>query len=173
MLRNAWSHLEVLQTTDLPALMNYIADVFEFAVDNPEFQENEASAEISSRQEFLVFSYMWGLFKNIDDIGEGRIMPIARSRGLFMLAARWLEMYHRLLIGTDVLKAAEALALFAETEDFATYRDKYIVNMSDSSCLQSIKMDCLSAFSSDFDAKRKIRPLMDVIDQAKRRHGTK
>lgn len=172
-LRNAWTHLEVLQTTDLPALMNYIADVLEFAIENPEFQERYASTNMSTRQEVLVYSYMCGLFMNIDDIGEGRIMPIARTRGLFMLAARWLEAYHRSLMGDDVIKAAEAMALFVETEDFTTYRDKYITSISDSACLQNIKNDCLSAFSSDFDVKRKIRPLLDAIDQAKRRHGTK
>jgi hypothetical protein len=171
-LRNAWTHLEVLQTTDLPALMNYIADVLEFAIEFPDFQDR-CSSNMTTRQEVLVYSYLSGLFKNIDDIGENRIMPICRTRGLFMLAARWLEAYHRKLMGDDVLKCAEALALFVETEDFTTYRDKYIASNTDSACLQNIKIDCLSAFNSDFDVKRKIRPLLDAIDQAKRRHGTK
>lgn len=172
-LRNAWSHLEVLQTTDLSALMNYIADVLEFAVENPEFQEEYASANMGSKQEVLVYYYLWGLLTNIDDIGEGRIMKIARTRGIFMLAARWLDVNHRRLMGGDLLKAAEALALFVETEDFATYKDKYIASAADCSCLQNIKADCLSAFNSDFEVRRKIRPLLDAIDQAKRRHGTK
>lgn len=172
-LRNAWSHLEVLQTTDLPALMNYVADVLEFAINNPDFQEGYASKNMSSRQEVLVFYYMWGMFKNIDDIGESRIMQIARTRGLFMLGARWVDLYHRRLMGPDLLKAVEALALFVETEDFSTYKDKYISSAADSACLQSIKTDCLLAYNSDFDVKRKIRPLLDTIDQAKRRHATK
>lgn len=172
-LRNAWSHLEVLQTTDLPALMNYIATVLEFAVENPEFQEEYASKNMSSKQEVMVFYYMWGMLKNIDDIGEGRIMLIARNRNIFMLGARWIEMYHRRLMGPDVMKCLESLSLFVETEDFSTYKDKYIASASDSACLQTIKTECLSAYDSDFEVRRKIRPLLDAIDQAKRRFGTK
>ena len=171
-LRNAWNHVEVLQTTDLPALLCYISDVLNFANENPDFQNNYTS-DLHQRQEVLVFYYMWGLFKNIEDIGEGRVMPVVRSRGLFALGVKWLVRYHRCLLSTHVLKAAESLALIADSEDFSTYKDAYVPNREVSEDLQQLKLDCLSAFQTDMDVRRKLRPLLDATDQAKRKFGSK
>jgi len=35
-LRNAWQHVEALQTTDLPALINLMGDVLDAALEAPE-----------------------------------------------------------------------------------------------------------------------------------------
>lgn len=34
-VKNAWQHSEAMQITDLYVLLNHIADVLEFAIDNP------------------------------------------------------------------------------------------------------------------------------------------
>ena len=171
-LRNAWNHIEVLQTTDLPALIHSLGDVWAFALDNPEFQEQFIS-DMHQRQEVMAYYYMWGLCKNAEEIGEGRIMSFFRSRGVFMLGVRWMAANHRSLLSTHVLKGCEALALVAATEDFSTYKDEYVVNRVDSEGLQILKTECLTNFQSDIDVRRKIRPLMDAADQARRKFGTK
>lgn len=74
-MRNAWLHVEVLQTTDLPALMNHIADVFEAALELPKVIEALVKqGDLHQRQEVLVFYYLFGVLKHIEDIGEHRLV---------------------------------------------------------------------------------------------------
>lgn len=72
-MRNAWLHVEVLQTTDLPALIAHIADVFEAALDMPQVMEELVRQDdLHQRQEVMVFYYLYGVIKHIEDIGEHR-----------------------------------------------------------------------------------------------------
>ena len=72
-LRNAWQHVEAIQTTDLYALINYITDVLQFTIDNPTYIESLLkSDDLNQRQEILVFYYLLGLFKNVEQIKESR-----------------------------------------------------------------------------------------------------
>lgn len=72
-MRNAWQHVEVLQTTDLPALINHIADVLEATSAMPEIIEPLLKQnDIHQRQEVLVFYYLNGLIKNLGEISELR-----------------------------------------------------------------------------------------------------
>ena len=72
-LRNAWSHQEAVQTTDLQALVNHIGDVLEFANDNPSFVEDLYAEEgLAQRQEVLVFQYVVSLLKQLDYMHEDR-----------------------------------------------------------------------------------------------------
>jgi hypothetical protein len=72
-MRNAWQHVEVLQTTDIPALINHIADVLEATLENPEIIEPLLKLhDIHQRQEVLVFYYLNGLVRHLDDISELR-----------------------------------------------------------------------------------------------------
>lgn len=71
--RNAWQHVEVLQTTDLPLLLNHIADTFQATLDLPNIVNALiATGDIHQRQEVLVFYYLFGLMKHIEDLGESR-----------------------------------------------------------------------------------------------------
>lgn len=72
-MRNAWQHVEVLQTTDLPALINHIADVLEATTAMPEIIEPLLKQnDIHQRQEVLVFYYLNGLIRNLGEISELR-----------------------------------------------------------------------------------------------------
>lgn len=72
-MKNAWSHIEVLQTTDLPALIHHIADVLECTLSMPEVIEPLVKgSDIHQRQEVLVFYYMNGLMKHVEEIREHR-----------------------------------------------------------------------------------------------------
>jgi hypothetical protein len=171
-LRNAWGHVEVMQTTDLPGLIRYITEILVFALSNPDFVE-QLLADINQRQEVMVYYYLWGIFKHIEEITERRIMSYLRAERLFSTAVRFLDKYHRMMAPQCVMTAAEALAMIADTEDFVTYRSQYIENEADNHALQSLRTNCLAEFQSDFDARRKLRPLLDAADQAKRRFATK
>jgi hypothetical protein len=128
-LRNAWSHVEALQTTDLTGLLNHIADVFESALDDPASIESYAKAgNLHQRQEIMAYFYMRGLLRHLEDVTEGRVMPLIRERGLFMLGVRVLQLTHESLLKENVVVAAECMALFVETEDFDTHR--YVIILS-------------------------------------------
>ena len=72
-MRNAWQHVEVLQTTDLHLLVNHMADVLEAANQTPELTEGFLRAgDLHQRQEVLVFYYLHGLLGHLEDIKEHR-----------------------------------------------------------------------------------------------------
>lgn len=73
--RNAWQHVEVLQTTDLHQLVNHIADTLQASLDLPDVVEALGQAgDLHQRQEVLVYYYLLGMMKHIEDIGESRLV---------------------------------------------------------------------------------------------------
>lgn len=173
MFRNAWQHVEVLQTTDLPLLINHIADTMKAALELTDLMDTlAAKGDLHQRQEVLVFYYLHGMMKHAEDIREHRMMPLIRERGLFMMAVRLLCYYGRLTGSSTLLSihkrtAAEALSALVETEDFSTYRDRYY-SASDVSELVELKELVLTPIMTDVSVRRQIRPLVDVVDRAKR-----
>jgi hypothetical protein len=72
-LRNLWNHVETLQTTDMAALINHIADVFEGAAQNTdEITAYAKQNDLHQRQEVMVFYYLASILKEIEQIGETR-----------------------------------------------------------------------------------------------------
>ena len=72
-MRNAWSHVEVLQTTDIPALLNYIADIFETSIEmNENVIQFLQNGDLHQRQELMVVYYLNSILKHVDDINEHR-----------------------------------------------------------------------------------------------------
>jgi hypothetical protein len=97
-LKNAWLHVEALQTTDLPLLIDYIALVLRDAVDDNAsnlWPEKLSSFDtLGTRQEAMVIHYLHGLCKRIDDIDESRVMPLIEQSQIIPLTARFLHTYH-------------------------------------------------------------------------------
>lgn len=173
-LRNAWLHMEALQTTDLPLLVNYIGDVLETGMENFDLLEMYSkNGDLQLRQEFLVFHYLGGLMRNIDDISEDRIMPIMRDRRVFMNAVKVLCCYHSALTSADALKAIDVLAMIVGTDDFNTHPEEFIRGERDLNYLMDLKMSCLDNFTSDFSSRRLVRPLVDRILLTARQYGMK
>ncbi len=89
-----------------------------------------------------------------------------------MKAVRCLGYYGPGLLKVHRLKAAEALALLADTEYFTTYRAEFIDTASGSSAdvdtLLEFKEAFLADLMADFENRRAIRPLVDCIDKVKR-----
>mmetsp|Transcript_14390 Transcript_14390/g.31516 ORF Transcript_14390/g.31516 Transcript_14390/m.31516 type:complete len:264 (+) Transcript_14390:363-1154(+) len=170
-LRNAWQHVEVLQTTDLPALIHHIADTFEAALATREVVVALGEGgDLHQRQEVLVYYYLDGMMRRVEDIREGRIMPIIRERGLFMLGVRVLQLIAPHLLPSHTLKAAQALSGVAETEDYSTYTEAYInpSSLQDVESITSFKDEVLGVIMGHLEQRRLIRPLVDAIDKAKR-----
>lgn len=178
-MKNAWSHVEVLQTTDIPLLVNHIADVLSAVNSMPDIiRPYVCDGDLHQRQEIMVFYYLADIFKHLDEIQEYQVMPLIRERRLFMMGVQALCNYCT-IVGNDgtrlllahKLKAGEALAALCDTEDFSTYKDQHYSN-SDVEVLVELKEICLDELAKDYENKKKLRPLIGVIDAAKRRYGS-
>lgn len=190
-LRNAWSHIEALQTTDIPALVQYIGEVLEFAtlhgdrVIDPFIRTND----LHQRQEIMVFEYMNGILKSLSHIEESRVMPFFRDAGIFNLSVRMLVSLYEKATGGDlssgiedaliqqIFKGCVALSLLVETEDFTSYPSDYLELSSrenaDVRNLFRLGEICTSEFNRDHSKRGAIRPLMDFINRTKRQAGRK
>ena len=72
-LKNAWTHVEALQTTDLTALLHHVADVFEFAlVENGTVDIIISKYNFQFLQEIICYSYLKNIFEFINELGESR-----------------------------------------------------------------------------------------------------
>lgn len=72
-LRNAWNHVEAIQTTDLFSLTNHISDVIDSALHHPDIIANYCqNGDIHQRQEIMIFYYLFCMLKNVEEIREDR-----------------------------------------------------------------------------------------------------
>jgi hypothetical protein len=79
-LRNAWSHVEAVQTTDIQALINHIGDVLDYAVASPEYmQQCDDKGDLAMRQEVVVFYYLIAVLNRLDELHEDRFDQYSHS----------------------------------------------------------------------------------------------
>ena len=76
-LKNAWNHVEALQTSDLLGLINHICDVWDTALRHPATLEHSIlNGDLHQRQEILCFYYLRGVMRHIEEISEGRLVTV-------------------------------------------------------------------------------------------------
>ena len=168
-LRNAWMHVEAIQTTDLSSLMTHIADTLESSLEAEEDLMAHCSAgDIHRRQEIMVFHYLYCIMRHVEQIKESRVMPAIRDRQVFMKGLRVIDKVHNHVLSAHIVTCLTAMSLITESEDFITFPDQYITNADDVAFLITFRTNCIAKFSTDFEQKKAIRPLTDAIDKAKR-----
>ena len=75
-LRNAWQHVEAVQTTDVQTLVHLIGDVLEHALREREFiLMCIDKGDLHLRQEVLIFYYIVALMRQLDYLQQDRYMP--------------------------------------------------------------------------------------------------
>ncbi|GMI47387.1 hypothetical protein TrCOL_g3648 [Triparma columacea] len=168
-LKNAWSHVEAIQTTDLPLLIDYCSQVVKFGVENKEFVSTKVEDNsLCERQEVVVMHYIMDLMNRVDDIGEDRLMPLMKEKKLFSLMLRFINTWSTDMMEEHLIVGLTALALIIETEDFKTFKGEHIdeddrdilVGLDDEEWLEDI--------CDDDKIRRKVRPVLDVIRESKR-----
>ena len=168
-LKNAWNHIEAIQTTDVTSLIDYIANVLIAPSKNQLLLKIITSNDdLYKRQEVLVFYYLCSILKGADDLGENRIMPSIRQRKVFMLAVKMIDLIHTKVLPVHVLKMIESLSLLVETEDYSTYRDQYITSQDELEILINLQTTCIAEYNKDMSNRKITRPFMEAIDKAKR-----
>ena len=170
-LKHAWMHVEAVQTTDLPLLINFCADVLQNALDHPNFVQERIDAKtFSKKQEVLVMHYIRGLMRQTEEIGEDRIVPLLKERKMVTLMLSFLNSWSESMNDEHLIASVEAVSLIIETEDFQTFKDDYI-NEEDRQVLIDMGEEdhFLEEITEDDDVRRNSRPLLDLIRESRRR----
>ena len=148
-LKNAWMHVEAIQTTDLPTLLTHIADTLDGALDvDEDLMSHCAAGDVHQRQEMMVFHYLYCIMRQLEQIKESRVMPLVRERMIFMQGLRVIEKVYRFVLSAHIMTSLTALALLVESEDFSTYTDQYITSAADVAFLVSPTVDFLASLRS-------------------------
>lgn len=175
-LRNAWDHLEVLQTTDIPALLEHACEVINFCVTYPK-QIEHLLEDIHQRQEILVFYYLCGLIKATTHIDESRVLPYMREQEMFMMAIKLTVMFYdfNVVALSHIFKCCEMLSLIADTEDYSTYQKEYVnvSNSEDVGHVLKLQALCNKEFQTESAHRSALRPLMDAMSRIKRQASRK
>ena len=106
-------------------------------------------------------------------MGESRIMPIIRSKGIFMNLIHSIMSLHKGFSGTLMQNALETLSFIVQSEDFATYREEYVGDGDagfNIDLLTELQKEVLKPVMKEIPMERKkaLRPLNDAIDKTKR-----
>ena len=174
-LRACWIHVEGIQTTDLSELFQYINDVLSYAISSTTILADlHSTGNLLKSQEVLVITYIGQILRHIEILRESRIMPLIRSQGLFMIIIKYIFKISNYITDDIMIDILETMSILVETEDFVTYREKY-VSAEDIDNLVEIKKEILMPLQSALkpEKRRALRPLSDAIDKCKRLLGSK
>ena len=112
-----------------------------------------------------------------------RIMPIVREKKIFILSIKLLQKVYSHLDDIHILSCCHSISMLTDTDDFDTYRNQYVSDVTDAELLCNFKDTCMmcilsnsntngsSANNSNVNSsinKKSVRPLIDCIDKAKR-----
>ena len=102
-------------------------------------------------------------------------MPIMRHRGVFIKAIQVMLSFGTSILAAHRLKAIESLALLVQTEDFSTHPTQHydLSNGHDLPQMIEFREKCLAPLMTDFESRKILRPLADVIDRLKRQANRK
>jgi len=159
LIRCALEHVEAVQTCDLQELMEHAAEVLTAAAAQP-----EGTLEFDRTQATLVMRYLNSVFGRIEQLGEDRIMQYVEKHSLIHLVCCHLHKYHKELKSDGQLPGASFLALAFDTEAFQTDR-KQFVHADTQVLLKSFKVSFLSTLASDSEQRKRLRPLLDVVER--------
>ena len=112
-------------------------------------------------------------------------MPIIREKKIFILSIKLLQKVYSHLDDIHILSCCHSISMLTDTDDFDTYRNQYVSDVTDAEILCNFKDTCMSCIlsnttnctsntsnaSSNTNSsinKKSVRPLIDCIDKAKR-----
>ena len=105
-------------------------------------------------------------------------MPIIREKKIFILSIKLLQKVYSHLDDIHILSCCHSISMLTDTDDFDTYRNQYVSDVTDAEILCNFKDTCMSCILSNTTNctsntnssinKKSVRPLIDCIDKAKR-----
>ena len=179
LLKNAWLHIEAIQITDMPAFLEHINNVLLHGLDDngARFKEIIDRDKLEQVQEGFLYYYLHLFLKDVEVVGEGRIMPTIRSLGLYMNLVHSIVRFSKSFSEVMLGKALETLSFIVQCEDFATYREEYLGDDNAGFNLEvhlELQKDILKPLMKELSIEQKklLRPLNDSIDKTKRLFGS-
>lgn len=166
-LKNAWLHVEAMQSTDIPLMVESMSKIFDFAANYPTSVNNKKATNV------MVIYFAMGLMKWIEDVGESRVMPLIMEHRIFVKLVQHLRSLGNCFSEEDLLTAAEALALICETEEFQTHSDDFVRESSEKEDVVALGDEIFEGLIKRQDSKRKYRPLLDFLRDCAREIGRK
>lgn len=167
LLRNAWQHVEAVQTTDLPLLVEYCGTVLSEAVSDlawgrPRVELAFAASDLHQRQESLVVHYLNGVCTCIEDIQPLGFMNLVKNHNIVERLVDFLCVHASRLGNGDLLAAAQALSNIVDSEDFLTYEDSH-ASSETRSAIANLSPLFLDSLTQDYDTRRSVQPLLRYI----------
>lgn len=160
---NAWLHVEALQTSDLPLVAQITSTAMRRALAKPAADFFEGSLPACA------VHFLYAMARSVEAVGERKVYAALMPTECISLLIQHLHANFDKFRPADVQKGAEALALFAASEDFATHLPRILASGATAASLLALEALCLPFLSVDADARRKFRPLTDLFAQTKRR----
>lgn len=169
-IKHAWLHIEALQTTDLPMMIEYICTVISMANDKPDrlllgFEDDKKRDEL---QEKIFPHYILALCKGMEEsIDEDRIMPSVRRFKLLPLFIHFLKIHVKNVTKEVLAVSCEVLSIIFDTDDYQTNEDKYMDETIERKFSELGDLFIYQMSSESSDLRRKIRPLLDELGNHK------
>lgn len=162
-LRRVWGYVEAMQTTDLPFLMEYCAEVLQKTMVYPQLC---ASKDMAVSQEVLVLHYLRNCFKFMseDAYPARRIMGLVERYNVVERIVMFVNLNHEKMKDSDVVVGCEALAYLFDTDEYTGDRTKFVpadLRQELAGMDGNVIPKVIKGSSDAAGLKRRIRPLMD------------
>ena len=164
-LKVAFENDEVLQTCDMPLLVQHVAEVLQFCVDEEE--ELEASQELSTSQESMVFHYLKDLAEHLHILDEERVFDLLVEHRIIPIVTSFLHVYHNVLSLDTRYAAALFFAQLCSAELFKGYQKQLFPEKEDSTRFLDLKDPLFGSFLADSTLRKQLRPLADFLTRLK------
>eukprot|EP01006_Ploeotia_vitrea_P049909 TRINITY_DN67391_c7_g1_i1.p1 TRINITY_DN67391_c7_g1~~TRINITY_DN67391_c7_g1_i1.p1 ORF type:complete len:304 (+),score=30.53 TRINITY_DN67391_c7_g1_i1:94-912(+) len=156
-LRCSFTAVEALQTLDLTSLVEHVAMVLKWSVENPEGLTDP------NTQEILVIQYLDLVVKHIEQLNEDAVLGQMEGNEIVPLVLRHFE-----VIGSKLEKAQQEsycyfFAHLMETEFYATNRAKFIPGKPEKERLAMLEGITKELAGADAAVRKALRPLSDNI----------
>eukprot|EP00744_Colponema_vietnamica_P004643 GILI01006898.1.p1 GENE.GILI01006898.1~~GILI01006898.1.p1 ORF type:complete len:324 (+),score=40.89 GILI01006898.1:51-1022(+) len=165
LLKRAFEHIETVQLSDIPLLLNYISQVLTACLE----EGCSSRGDVSKLQDTQVIYYLLSVLKHLEDIGEDSVMHNMIDLKLPDLLVTHISR-HYLGFNTEILLAcALCLAALVDSETYRTHPERFFVDENSKKKILEMKEQFVSNVLSQFPSEtRRVRPLLDLFDKLKR-----
>jgi hypothetical protein len=166
LLRCAITHVESIQSVDMPELCEHIGEVLAHLLSNI---EAGSASDYSGMQEVQVVYYLGCIAQQFESLNEDRTMELLRNHGVLSKFVRVLSSPDAIYDRDCLTTATKALSVFLESEHFQTNRAQHFPDPEDVARVVQLDTKFVAELCKDAKFRVSIRPLCDFIRKNKRK----
>lgn len=164
LLKCALSHVEAIQTVDMPELCQLMGEVLSHLLADI---EAGSTNDYTGLQEVMVVYYLGAIGERLETIDEDRTMLLFCDNNITSKFVRVLSspvaIYNRACLEV----AAKALSAIAESEHFQGHMSDHLPEADDMTNLVGIEEKFFAELCKDAKFRISVRPLCDLIKKTK------